>query len=124
MLAERVFEAVARFARRGLSKCQPRINQARNPGPNVGGGSKTYRFQQGVGKLLANYSRDLRDLLCRAETIEPQARLMSAALPKLTALVKMQHVRASNPRKDWRHVWQPRNNARRQSPEILRRRPG
>ena len=87
MLAERVFEAVARFARRGLSKCQPRINQARNPGPNVGGGSKTYRFQQGAGKLLANYSRDLRDLLCRAETIEPQARLMSAALRKLTALI-------------------------------------
>ena len=53
-------------------------------------------------------------------TVGAQARLMSAALRKLTSLIsKALHFHKSNPRKNWRDVWTSRNDARWKSLEIL-----
>jgi recombination protein RecA len=50
-------------------------------------------------------------------TVGAQARLMSAALRKLTAIISKArtdlHLHQPDPRKDRRHVWQSRNHPRR-----------
>ena len=67
-----MLEAVAGFARLALGKGQPGIDETRDPRCNVTRGSRSHRLQERIRKLLPNHGRNLGNLLCRPEPIEPR----------------------------------------------------
>ena len=77
---QRMFEAVAQFARPGLRKCQTGVNETRNSRRDVTRGSTSHRLQERIRKLLPNHGRDLGNLLCWPESIEPrQQRILQSS---------------------------------------------